>query len=293
MSLAGAELMWTPLQSGFPQQQPPSAFERGPFRPQPGEPIAIVQVGGGAIRPLEEVSPELPAWLQADYYNPQKHRQLVVMGRWQGRLLLVHQVPAAEARKQEWPGLRSWLLQSSAEEFDLLVTAAGLAAWEEQHRFCGRCGSKTKPRWDEYAKECPRCHLRHYPRVAPCIITLVWREDALLLARSPRFASGMYSTLAGFIETGESAEQALHREVKEEVGVEVGDLRYLGSQSWPFPHSLMLGYWARYQSGSLRLQEDEIEDARWFAFDDLPQLPPKTSIARHLIDNFLIWRQGR
>lgn len=286
--------MWHSLQADFPQQLPLSGFDRGPIKPQPGEAIAILHWGAGRVKALESaISTGLPGWLEPTFFNPEKHARLVVMGRWRQRLLLVRVAPSAEAKKEDWPNLRSWLLQADQEEFDLLATAAGLASWDEQHRYCGRCATPTRVRKDEFARECPRCHLRHYPRVAPCIITLVWRDDALLLARSPRFAPGVYSTLAGFIETGESAEQALHREVKEEVGVEVGNLRYLGSQAWPFPHSLMLGYWAEYQGGDLRLEEEEIEDAQWFPFDQLPQLPPKTAISRYLIDSFLAWQATR
>ena len=118
----------------------------------------------------------------------------------------------------------------------------------------------------------------------------MWREDAVLLARSPRFAAGVYSTLAGFIETGESAEQALHREVEEEVSVQIGNFKYLGSQAWPFPNSLMLGYWAEYQGGEIAVDGVEIEDAQWYPFDQLPELPSKTSISRYLIDSFLQWK---
>ncbi|SFB85636.1 NAD+ diphosphatase [Marinospirillum celere] len=285
--------MWHSLQADFPQQLPLTDFERGPLRPQPGEPVALFHWGAGRIQAVNSAEQQLPAWLEPTFYNPEKHARLVVMGRWKERLLLIRVATPAEAKKEDWPGLRSWLLQASAEEFDLLATAAGLASWDEQHRYCGRCATPTRPRNDEFSRECPRCHLRHYPRVAPCIITLVWREDALLLARSPRFAPGVYSTLAGFIETGESAEQALHREVKEEVGVQVGNLRYLGSQAWPFPHSLMLGYWAEYQGGDIQLEEEEIEDAQWFPLDQLPELPPKKAISRYLIDSFLTWHSGR
>lgn len=283
--------MWHPLQAEFPQQRPDQAFQRGPVKPLPGEPLGLITYAAGRIQPVTEPQVDAPEWLALGFYNPQKHARLVTLGRWQGRLLLLKLASAAQAKQEDWPDLRTWLMQSGQQNFDVLVTAAGLAAWEEQHRFCGRCGCRTQPRKDEYARQCPRCHLRHYPRVAPCIITLVWRSDALLLARSPRFAPGVYSTLAGFIETGESAEQALHREVKEEVGVEVKNLRYLGSQAWPFPHSLMLGYWAEYQGGEVQLEEEEIEDAQWFPFDQLPPLPPKTAISRYLIDSFLAWRQ--
>lgn len=282
--------MWHPIQADFPQQRPLADFERGQQSILPGEAIGIITCGSGAIRPVNQPQPGWPLWLEQDYYHARDHASLVVIGRWKGLPLLLRQAQRGEAKKADWPGLRSWLLQSDANTFDLLTTAAGLASWNEQHRYCGRCGTKTESRKDEYARECPRCHLRHYPRVSPCIITLVWREDALLLARSPRFAPGVYSTLAGFIETGESAEQALHREVMEEVGVQIGNLRYLGSQSWPFPHSLMLGYWAEYQAGDIHFDGVEIEDARWYPFDQLPELPPATSISRHLINSFLRWK---
>ena len=120
------------------------------------------------------------------------------------------------------------------------------------------------------------------------------RGDELLLARSPRFPAGCYSTLAGFVEAGESLEACVHREVFEEVGLRVGQLQYLdlGSQSWPFPHSLMLGFHAQYESGELRLQPDEIEEAHWFSLDALPALPGKQTIARYLIDLYIARRKG-
>ena len=144
----------------------------------------------------------------------------------------------------------------------------------------------------ERAMHCPRCELQHYPRLSPSMIVLVTRGDEVLLARSPRFVAGVYSTLAGFVEAGESVEQCVLREVREEVGVEVGNLRYLGSQGWPFPHSLMLGFHAEYVSGDIVMQADEIEDAQWFSVHDLPPLPAARSIARYLIDVYVARRLG-
>lgn len=279
--------MWHPLQAEFPQQQPLNGFLRGPSEIKTGEAIGIVTCGSGCIRPVKESA---SGWLETAFYDPGKHAKLVVMGRKNGMPLLLRLAKRGEAKAEGWPNLRSWLLESDAESFDLLATAASLANWQEQHRYCGRCGCKTQPRNDEYAHQCPRCHLRQYPRVSPCIITLVWREDALLLARSPRFAPGVYSTLAGFIEAGESAEQALHREVEEEVSIKIGNFKYLGSQSWPFPNSLMLGYWAEYQGGDIAFDGIEIEDAQWYPFNQLPELPAKASISRYLIDSFLRWK---
>ena len=139
---------------------------------------------------------------------------------------------------------------------------------------------------------CDSCESQHYPRLAPSMIVLVTRGDEILLARSPRFVIGVYSTLAGFVEPGESVEHCVAREVREEVGLEVKNLHYIGSQGWPFPHSLMLGFHAEYAGGDIVMQEDEIEDARWFRVDDLPPLPASRSIARHLIDLYVARRLG-
>lgn len=139
---------------------------------------------------------------------------------------------------------------------------------------------------------CAQCEVHHYPRLSPSMIVLVAREDELLLARSPRFVSGVYSTLAGFVEPGESVEQCVSREVHEEVGVAVANVRYVGSQGWPFPHSLMLGFHADFAGGEIVMQAEEIEDAGWFHIDALPPLPAPRSIARYLIDLYVAQRRG-
>lgn len=165
--------------------------------------------------------------------------------------------------------------------------ARQLLEWRQNHRFCGRCGEQTRLAERGTALRCPACGLSAFPRVSPAVIVLVHDGDRMLLGRAHRFPPGMYSTLAGFVEPGESAEDALRREVREEAGVEVGDLRYFGSQPWPFPHSLMLGFHARYAGGEVRLEDDEMEDVRWFTRDHLPELPPAVSIARRLIEDHL------
>ncbi|MFK7161436.1 NAD(+) diphosphatase [Marinospirillum sp. MEB164] len=264
-------------------------FERGLHQPSEGEPIWVIRLSPGMIAPSRHS--DGPAWAEADLYSSKVHRRCPVIGRWQGRSVLLSLVRHAQAKAAGWPGTRHWLLQADSPELDLLITAVSLAAWEEQHQFCGRCGAATQARYDEYAKECPRCRLRQYPRISPSMICLVWREEELLLAQSPRFQNGMYSLLAGFVEAGESVEEAVHREVKEEVGIEIQRLHYLGSQSWPFPHSLMLGYWAEYHQGEIQVDPTELVDARWFHWQDLPLLPPPASIARRLIDQFVEWRR--
>jgi NAD+ diphosphatase len=165
--------------------------------------------------------------------------------------------------------------------------AAQVLEWDRTHRFCGVCGTPTAVKPGERARMCPACGHTAYPRVSPAVMALVWRPGEFLLARSPHFAPGRYSALAGFVEAGESLEECVHREVAEEVGVTVGDLRYYGSQSWPFPHSLMVAYTARWVGGEIVPQADEIEDARWFALDALPDVPPRFSIAGNLIGDVL------
>jgi NAD+ diphosphatase len=139
----------------------------------------------------------------------------------------------------------------------------------------------------ERAKRCPQCGLLHFPRLAPAIIVLIERGDRLLLARARRFPTAMYSVLAGFVEPGESLEEAVAREVKEEVGLSLRDIRYFGSQPWPFPDSLMIGFTAEYADGVVMVDNNEILDARWFGAEDMPEIPGKVSISRALIDHFL------
>ena len=167
--------------------------------------------------------------------------------------------------------------------FNLTGRAQQLLAWEQDHQFCGRCGGAMEAASGERAFRCASCETLLYPRIAPCVITLVTRGEEMLLARNARFPRPMYSTLAGFIEAGESAEATLHREVHEEVGVRVGDVRYFDSQAWPFPNQLMLGFFADYKSGDIIPDEKEIADAQWFHPSDLPPVPPPSSIAGRLI----------
>jgi NAD+ diphosphatase len=165
--------------------------------------------------------------------------------------------------------------------------ALAIAEWDLTHRFCGRCATPTELVPGERARRCPSCRTPFYPRTSPAIIVLVNRGDSMLLARSSRFPDAFFSTLAGFVEPGESLEEAVHREVKEEVGIELKNVRYFGSQPWPFGRSLMVGFTAEYAGGELRVDEQEIAEANWFTVDSLPRIPPRLSIARHLIDTFI------
>ena len=171
---------------------------------------------------------------------------------------------------------------------DVRWTLAGravqLVEWDRTTRFCGRCATPTEPVAGERARRCPACGLLAFPRLAPAVITLIERDGEALLARGRAFPIPMYSCVAGFVEPGETLEEAVHREVFEEVGVRLAEVRYAASQPWPFPHSLMVGFEATWGSGDIRIDEHEIVDAAWFRPDDLPAIPPGMSIARTLID---------
>jgi len=182
-------------------------------------------------------------------------------------------------------GLRALFGALDDSLFALAGRAFQIVDWNRSHQFCGHCGTPTEPKANERARVCPNCGQSHYPRIAPAVMALVRRGNELLLARSPHFPPGMYSALAGFVEPGETLEQTLVREVREEVGIEVANLRYFASQPWPFPHSLMIAFYADYAGGEITPDPGEIEAAGWFTADRLPQaLPSKISISRRLID---------
>jgi NAD+ diphosphatase len=187
--------------------------------------------------------------------------------------------------------LRAAMMQFSEPLMSLAGRAAQVLEWDRAHRFCGVCGTPTELHAQDRARTCPACGHVAYPRISPAMMALVWRQNGgengrekeLLLARAPHFTAGMYSALAGFVEPGESLEDCVLREVAEEVGVQVANLRYYGSQSWPFPHSLMVAYTAEWIGGEIVRQESEIEAAGWFSIDALPNIPPRFSISGHLI----------
>ena len=173
------------------------------------------------------------------------------------------------------------------EHFWVAGRALQIVDWDRTHRFCGRCGALTQRMETERARRCTACDHANYPRIAPAVIVLVRRDDRILLARSSNFPDAFYSVLAGFVEPGESLEDTVRREIFEEVGIELRDVCYFGSQPWPFPHSLMVGFTAWHAAGEIRIDEHEIVDAGWFHVDDLPRLPGKLSIARSLIDWYI------
>ena len=175
----------------------------------------------------------------------------------------------------------------SDDEFAVAGRALGLVAWDRDHRYCGRCASPTARSSTERARTCTACGFTSYPRISPAIITLVERDGRALLARNARTQPPFFSTLAGFVEIGETLEGCVAREVREEAGIAITDIRYFGSQPWPFTGSLMVGFTARWASGELACDPTEIRDAAWFAPGELPPIPPRLSIARALIDDFV------
>ena len=183
--------------------------------------------------------------------------------------------------------LRGLLGRATQSLFYLAGRAQQILEWHDTNQFCGRCGAAMAVHAEDRAMTCADCRIVNYPRLSPSIIVLITKGEEMLLARNANWPTNMYSTLAGFVEPGESIEQTVHREVHEEVGLRVENLKYFGSQSWPFPNSLMLGFHAEYRDGDIVCQPGEIADAQWFTKDTLPQTPPKTAISGWLIDEFI------
>ena len=186
--------------------------------------------------------------------------------------------------------LRELVGRLDASDFALVSRASQLLQWQREHRFCGSCGRPTSSSRSDHALRCEPCNLSFYAKISPCIITLVERGDYCLLGRQGSWPAGLFSTLAGFIEPGESAEQALRREVMEESGIDTDSVRYFASQAWPFPSQLMLGYFARYAGGDIVVDGVELEAAQWFHYRELPRIPPPTSISGQLIRAFVAAR---
>ncbi len=184
----------------------------------------------------------------------------------------------------EFLTLRQLFGQMDESILQAAFRAIQIVAWDDTHKFCGVCAAPTEKKSNEHAKVCPNCGHIAYPRLSPAVIVAVTKGDKLLLASNKNFTSTMYSVLAGFVEAGESLEECVKREIKEEVSIEVKNIKYFGSQSWPFPNSFMIGFTAEYESGEIKVDENELSDARWFSVKELPNIPGSISISRKLID---------
>lgn len=200
---------------------------------------------------------------------------------------------AADAAPPEgwsFEGVRSLFGLIDDSFFSVAARAMEVIEWDRTHRFCGSCGTATIRKPDERARECPSCRSLSYPRISPAVIVAVTRGEQILLARARRFPPGFYSVLAGFVEPGETLEECVTREVKEETGIEVKNIRYFASQPWPFPHSLMVAFTADHAAGEIRVDPFELVDAGWYTAHSLPNIPDPMTVARRLIDG---WRAAR
>ena len=183
-------------------------------------------------------------------------------------------------------GLRALYDRLPETHYAVAGRASQIIAWERDHQFCGRCGAPTERVPAERARRCPVCGLTAYPRLSPAIIVLIERGERILLARGHAFQPGRFGIIAGFVEPGESLEEAVRREVREEAGLELGRVEYFGSQPWPFPHGIMIGFRADHLRGEITLEDGELAEAGWYSLDDLPTIPARLSIARRLIDDW-------
>ncbi|MDY6841563.1 MAG: NAD(+) diphosphatase [Pseudomonadota bacterium] len=246
-------------------------------QPERGD-LILTLTGSGVVKPES-------GWLHArdNALFSQGLPDAVSLGSYGGRDVFVTELPESRVAGREVAALMDALLILSDAPVDMLSTGFQVWQWWRDHRYCGRCGEPTGFHPLERAKWCEPCGIPWYPRLAPCVIVVIRRDDRLLLARSSRARMHFYSLVAGFVEPGESLEGAVHREVKEETGLDITNIRYHASQPWPFPHQLMVGFFADYAGGELVLQEDELADADWFLPGDTPPVPPETTIAGRLI----------
>jgi NAD+ diphosphatase len=248
-----------------------------------GNKILVLAEGSLAAIPFVEEFSTFGLPVQSRHY----------LGLLEGRPCYAAEVPegASPPNGMCFEGLRQIYGRVDEDLFWVAARAVQIVEWHRTHRFCGRCGIPLAAEEKERAKKCPDCGLLYFPRLAPAIIVLVEWGDKLLLARSRHFAPGMYSVIAGFVEPGESLEETVVREVREEVGISIRGIHYFASQPWPFPHSLMIGFTASYAGGEITIDDAEIEAAGWFTVDDLPCLPGEISIARKLINWFVAKHQ--
>jgi NAD+ diphosphatase len=199
------------------------------------------------------------------------------------------EIPTGTEAPAGWSfqGIRSLFGSLSDSFFSVAARAMEVLDWDRSHRYCGTCGAATVLKQGERARECPSCRSLSYPRISPAVIVAVSRGDRLLLARARRFPPGLYSVLAGFVEPGETLEECVRREIREETGIEVDNIGYFGSQPWPFPHSLMIAFTAEHAAGEIRVEPSELVDASWYSADALPRIPDPITVARRLIDGWI------
>ena len=245
--------------------------------PEQGD-LVLALSGSGIFKPDD-------GWLQTLESIPDKpgNAGFVSLGSVNGRPVFVTQVPESLVVGRDVVPLRDALMMISDVPAAMLSTGFQVWQWFQDHQYCGRCGGSTVFHPRERAKWCNNCNIPWYPRLAPCVIVVIRKQDRYLLAKSSRVKRHFYSLIAGFVEPGESLEAAVAREVKEETGLDITNIQYQASEPWPFPHQLMAGFFADYAGGELVLQEDELADAGWFLPGSRPPVPPDTTISGRLI----------
>jgi len=261
---------------------------------QPSDPLQWFILRKDSVLVSEEEPPKVPV-LNANAKPPVgvDCRHLLNGTREPGIVAAGAEERAKAPAGYRWIRLRSLFTGGVEELFWPAGEAFQVVNWDRTTRFCGACGTRTRQKDNERVAVCPECGFEQYPRISPAMICAVVRDGKLLLAQNVRYRGGHYSVLAGFAESGENLEQCVAREVKEEVGVSVQNIRYFGSQPWPFPHSLMIGFTAEWSSGEIHIDETELSEAGWFAPSELPdQLPGHPTIARCLIDWFATTYRG-
>lgn len=251
------------------------------------EPALWFAFQGSQIAVLNQPeTPAMPCCLHLGEHGLDPQRSLY-LGVYRGQHCYAAEIPDSQPLPEGWRllGLRDLFGMVETTLAALSGRAYQILDWDRDHQYCSRCGTPTRRRDNERARVCSACGFTSYPPVSPAIMVLVTRGREILLARKPVWPAGRFSALAGFVEPGETLEDTVVRETREEVGVEVRNIRYFGSQPWPFPHSLMIAFTAEYAGGEITPDGEEIEEARWFDASKLPVLPGTISISRRLIDS--------
>ncbi|MCL2765811.1 MAG: NAD(+) diphosphatase [Treponema sp.] len=246
--------------------------------------------GDSLLLPLDtddfQADTGLPLELSKEFINPEI---LKIPALNSGEVINAVSISAETVLPDNWKSIPvRQLLAVSGTNLENIIRACHIVQWRKDSRFCGTCGAENKDADRQAQRICPNCGRTEFPRICPAVIVVITdNENRILLAHNKRFRSRVYSHISGFNEAGETLEETVAREVREEVNIEIKDIEYVKSQPWPFPNSLMLGFKARYLSGTVKPDGDEIEDAGWFTCENLPELPGEGSLSRMLINSWL------